>query len=201
MNPPVIGIVGGIGSGKSVVAAELLRHGGVLVSGDQLGHAALRQPDVKAQLVARWGKQVLDQAGEIDRRRVAAIVFANPDERKTLEAISHPVIERGIREMIQNARSMPAVRLIVLDAAVMLEAGWHGVCDYLVYVDSPRELRLARLQRDRGWTAQELEKRENSQMPLTEKRRHADAVVENTAGIEEVRAQVRRLLAQWGLAC
>jgi dephospho-CoA kinase len=199
MPPPVVGIIGGIGSGKSLVAAEFAAHGGHLIVADQLGHQALRQPAVKAQIVARWGNAVLDATGEIDRKRLAAIVFADANERKTLEAMTHPVIGQRIREEIAQARCRPEVRLIVLDAAVMLEAGWHGVCDHLVFVDAPREMRLGRLTEKRGWALQELEKRERAQMPVDEKRRHADAIVDNSGAPAEVAGQVQRLMARWGL--
>ncbi len=197
--PPVIGLVGGIGSGKSLVAAELAAHGGHLIAADQLGHEALRQPEIKAQLVARWGDRVLGPDGAIDRKRVAAIVFADPGELRALEAMTHPYIGRRIREEIARARVRPDVRLIVLDAAVMLEAGWHGVCDHLAFIDAPREVRLERLRKRRGWTARELDAREAAQMPLEQKRRHADAVIENAGPPEAVASQVQPLLALWGV--
>jgi dephospho-CoA kinase len=195
---PLIGIVGGIGSGKSAVAAELVAQGGYLIPADELGHEALRRPEIKALVAARWGERVLDADGAIDRKRLAAIVFADPAERRALEAMTHPTIGRRIREEIANARARPEVRLIVLDAAVMLEAGWHDVCDHVVFVDAPRDIRLQRLETRRGWSAQALEERENAQMPLPEKRRHADAVVDNVAGPEALGPQVRRLLEGWG---
>ncbi len=198
MPPPVVGIVGGIGSGKSLVAAEFAAHGGLLIVADQLGHEALRQPDIKAQVVARWG-DLLDAGGEIDRKRLAAIVFADATERKALEAMTHPFIGLRIREEIAKGSARPEVRWIVLDAAVMLEAGWHGACDRLVFVDAPRALRLERLTRKRGWSVQELDKRQSAQMPLEEKRRHADAIVDNSGPPEHVAAQVQALIAKWGL--
>jgi dephospho-CoA kinase len=196
MAPPVVGIIGGIGSGKSVVAEAFAAHSGHLIAADRLGHEALRQPEILAQIVARWGTQVLDADGEIDRKRLAAIVFADANERHALEAMTHPCIGRRIREEIAKAGARPEIRLIVLDAAVMLEAGWHDVCDHQVFVDAPREVRLQRLQQ-RGWSAQELENREKAQMPLDEKRRHADAVVDNSGAPELVAPQVAALVQQW----
>jgi dephospho-CoA kinase len=191
---PVLGLIGGIGSGKSFVAAELVRHGGAIVSGDQAGHEALRQPDIKAHVVERWGPGVLNDSGEIDRRKVGAIVFADPVERKALEEMVFPFIERRLREEIEKTRRDPAVRFVVLDAAIMLEAGWNKVCDRVVYVDSPRALRLRRLTEQRGWTEKELEKREQAQMPLDEKRRRADAVIDNSGPPGETARQVEQLL-------
>ena len=196
---PILGLIGGMGSGKSFIAAELARHGGRIISGDQAGHEALRQPDIKAKLVERWGAKILDENGDIHRRAVAGLVFNNDEERKALEALVFPFIEQRFREESAKARQDPKVRFVVLDAAIMLEAGWNNVCDRLVYVDSPRELRLRRLAEQRGWTKAEVEAREKAQMPLEEKRRRADAVIDNSGTPEEVAAQVEHLLRQWQL--
>jgi dephospho-CoA kinase len=196
---PIVGLIGGMGSGKSFVAAELARHGGRVISGDQAGHEALRQPDIKASLAARWGSEVLDAGGEIDRRAVARRVFHDNGERKALEALVFPFIEQRFREESAKARRDPAVRFVVLDAAIMLEAGWNNVCDRLVYVDSPRALRLHRLAEQRGWTEKEVEAREQAQMPLEEKRRRADAVIDNSGTPDDAARQVEALLRRWQL--
>ena len=124
---PVIGLIGGIGSGKSLVAATFARRGARVISGDELGHEApAAAGDPCRSVVQRWGPEVLDEQGRIDRRRLGAIVFADPSERRALEAMVFPWIERRIREEIDDARKRTGqVRLIVLDAAVMLEAGWN----------------------------------------------------------------------------
>src|SRR5262245_29869148 len=88
--PLVIGLVGGIGAGKSAVAAEFARRGARVIAGDVLGHEALRQPEVRAAIIRRWGPGVLDEHGQVDRKKVAAIVFADPDQRKALEEMTHP---------------------------------------------------------------------------------------------------------------
>src|SRR5262245_25728951 len=113
----VVGLFGGIGSGKSQVAAAFARHGARIIAGDQLGQAALRDPDIRAHVASRWGEDIVDENGEIDRRRLAAIVFANPVERKALEAITHPWIRQRIRAEIEEACKDPLVPFIVLDAA------------------------------------------------------------------------------------
>jgi dephospho-CoA kinase len=196
---PVIGLIGGIGSGKSQVAALLARKGARVLAADEMAHAALRQPDVRERVVARWGREVLDEHGEVQRRRLGAIVFADPDERRALEALLHPWIARQIEKEVADALQDSAVRLIVLDAAVMLEAGWHGVCDRLVFVDAPREVRWRRVSGQRGWSERELEERERAQLPLTEKAAHADHVLENATTLEDLERQVDQLLHVWGL--
>lgn len=197
---PVVGLLGGIGSGKSQVAAAFARQGARIVAGDQLGQAALRDPDIRARVVSRWGQGIVDESGEIDRRRLAAIVFADPAQRKELEAITHPWIRQRIREQVEEARKEPRVPLIILDAAVMLEAGWNEVCDRLVFIEAPREVRLARVAQQRGWSEKEVEAREQAQLPLTEKAVRADHVFDNSVSLEHLNRQVNDLLHLWGLA-
>jgi len=199
-NKPVIGLIGGIGSGKSQVAAAFARNGARVIAGDQLGQAALRDPDLRARVASRWGEAIVDEQGEIDRRRLGAIVFADPVERKALEAITHPWIRRHIRAKIEEARRDPRVPLIVLDAAIMLEAGWNEVCDRLVYIEAPRAVRLERVARQRGWSEKEVDARERAQLPLTEKVVRADHVLDNSASLEYLNRQVTDLLRLWGLA-
>jgi dephospho-CoA kinase len=196
---PIIGLVGGMGSGKSRVAAELARYGGRLISGDAIGHEALRQPELREKVVQRWGTDVLQSDGEIDRRKVAAIVFASTDERRALEEMLHPWIEQRIREQIQEAKADPACRFVILDAAVMLEAGWEGVCDRLVYVEAPREVRLRRLAEQRGWSTKDVVARENAQLSLTEKASRAHDAVDNSGSLAQLTPQVEALLRKWGL--
>jgi dephospho-CoA kinase len=195
----VIGLVGGIGSGKSQVAALLARKGARVIAGDELAHAALRQPEVRSGVAARWGPELLDEHGEVRRRRLGAIVFAHPQERRALEEMVHPWIKERICEDVAAAQADPRVCLIVLDAAVMLEAGWDGVCDQLIFVDAPRDVRLQRVAGQRGWEERELEERERSQLPLTEKAARADHVLENATTLDNLERQVDALLHLWGL--
>lgn len=196
----VIGLLGGIGSGKSQVAAAFARRGARIIAGDQLGQAALRDPDIRARIVSRWGDGIVEERGEIDRRRLAAIVFADAAQRKALEAITHPWIRRHIRAEVEQARKDPRVLLIVLDAAVMLEAGWNEVCDRLLFIEAPRDVRLARVAQQRGWSEKEVAARERAQLPLTEKAVRADHVFDNSASLEHLNRQVNDLLHLWGLA-
>jgi dephospho-CoA kinase len=187
-----------MGSGKSTVAAEFIRRGGRLISGDQLGHEALRQPEVRDEVVRRWGREVLDPDGQVSRPKVAARVFANDAERRALEALVFPWIERRFQEEIARANADPDVAFIVLDAAIMLEAGWNNVCDSLVYIHAPRVLRLRRLAEQRGWNAKEVEARERAQLPLTVKVSRADFAIDNSGPPEQVAPQVEALLRRLG---
>jgi dephospho-CoA kinase len=187
-----------VGSGKSLAAAEFAKYGGRIVSGDAFGHEALRRLEIKEEVVRRWGHEILNDQGEVDRRKLGAIVFADPKERKTLESLVFPWIEKRIGEEIDGAISDSQVKFVVLDAAIMLEAGWAKRCDKIVFLDTPREERLRRLAQERGWTAQQVEEREKAQWPLNEKQMRASAILDNSGSPEELARQVRKLVAQWG---
>jgi dephospho-CoA kinase len=196
---PVIGLIGGIGSGKSQAAAAFVRHGAYLVSGDKAGHEALRQPDIRNRVVGRWGGQVLNEQGEINRRRLGALVFADPAQLRELEALVFPFIERRLREEIEVARRDAKVKFILLDVAVLLEAGWMPLCDRIVYVHAPRAVRLHRLAEQRGWSPEEVAAREQVQLPLTDKVTRADHALDNSGPLESLDRQVANLVGGWGL--
>jgi dephospho-CoA kinase len=193
---PVIGLVGGIGSGKSRVSAALARRGGRVVAGDPVGHEALRQPAIREGIVARWGPAVIEAAGEVDRGKLGAVVFADPVARRELEAIVRPWIGQRLRAEIATAQADPAVSFVVLDAAVMLEAGWQGACDLLVYVHAPRAARIARVAEQRGWSAVEMTARERAQLSLTEKAARADVAVDNSGPPADLEPQLDRLVVR-----
>lgn len=192
---PIIGIVGGIGSGKSTVAAILRDLGCVVADSDQFARDALRDPAIRSRIIEWWGDDVLDPStGEIDRKRVAAIVFAEPVQRKRLEGLTHPWIERRRREVFANA---PAdAKALVIDAPLLLEAGLGRECDAVIFVDTPAKIRSQRVSDHRGWSASQWNAREAAQMPLDEKRRMAHHVVVNGGDLKALRAAVARTLDQ-----
>jgi len=190
----VVGLIGGIGSGKSLVAAELARRGAFVVSGDRLGHEALEVPEIRERVLQKWGAPILAERGRIDRRKLGAIVFSDAQERKALESMVFPYLERRLREEIDKAEREPQTDLVVLDAAILLEAGWDALCDRMIYVQAPRQTRLARLASQRGWNEKEVNARESSQWPLADKEKRADWTVENSGSVEELSRQLEALL-------
>jgi dephospho-CoA kinase len=195
-NLPILGLVGGIGSGKSFVAGLFAELGAKVVEGDQAGHEALKQPEIKKQIIARWGEEIVNDHGEIDRRKLGTKVFADPKHLKELETIVFPWIKEKLKRELLTADQDPHSRLLILDAAVMMEAGWSEICDAIIFVDAPKEVRQQRIAA-RGWSPEELEKRERSQLPLVEKKTRSQAVVENAGDVERTRAQVRELFEKW----
>jgi dephospho-CoA kinase len=196
---PVLGLLGGIGSGKSLAGRWLGAKGGRIIDADTLGHEALAQPDLQAAIVKQFGPGIVGDQGEIQRRALGQLVFADEAKLRRLERIVFPYIARRIREKIQAAQQDTAVRFVVLDAAVMLEAGWNDTVDKLLFIDAPRALRLERLQKNRGWTEADLLARERLQLPVEEKKRRADAVIVNDGDPKKVHEQLEDVLKKWKL--
>jgi dephospho-CoA kinase len=190
--PPIIGLAGGIASGKSAVASLLAELGCAVFDADRAAREVLLLPEVRAQIVSWWGESVLGESGEIDRRAVAAIVFDDPEARRRLEGLTHPLIEaRRLAAVAAVPREAPA---IVIDAPLLFEAGLDQACDAVIFVDAPRDRRLARAQSTRGWDELEFVRREESQLPLDVKRSAADHVIENDGDLDGLTDQVREIL-------
>ncbi|MBK7404636.1 MAG: dephospho-CoA kinase [Phycisphaerales bacterium] len=197
--PVVIGLAGGVGSGKSEVARAFAELGCPVADSDKAAREALDRPDVRAKLVEWWGGEVLDRDGRIDRKRVAAIVFADADQRLRLEGLVHPIVRQGRAELRDQARQAGAPAVIV-DAPLLFEAGLDAECDAVIFVDAPLALRQDHVRISRGWDQAELVRREKVQLPLDEKRKRSDHEIVNDADPARLRAEVRRILDQI-LAC
>lgn len=186
----VIGLVGGIASGKSTVAALFMEEReAVHVDADAIARRVLTRPGVKKALADRLPGAV-GADGTVDRRELARIVFNDAPALAALEGVTHPPIRRAIRSALARA----AAPLVLLDAALLQESGADGLCDAVVYVACPARVRRARAVRDRGWTEAEHRAREARQWPCRRKRAHADFVVDNSGDRARTRRDVRRIL-------
>ncbi len=193
---PIIGIAGGIGSGKSFVARLFGELGCVVISSDDQVRDAYRDARVVAMLKEWWGDDVLTAAGEINKRVVAGRIFGQPAERERLERLLHPMVNEARERVMRSAVGDPGVVAFVWDTPLLFETGLDAKCDAVVFVNAPQSLRLARVQASRGWDAGELARRENSQMPLDTKRKLSQYVLENTSDADVVRGQVRAVLSR-----
>ncbi len=192
--PIIIGLTGGIGAGKSAVARELGELGCFVVNSDDLAREALCDQAVHTTLVQWWGEGILAPDRRIDRRAVARIVFARPAERERLESLVHPWIEKRRQAMFRSApHEAPA---LVIDAPLLIEAGVDRQCDVVIFVEADRTRRLARLAGKRGWSEQEMNQREESQLPLDGKRIRADYVIDNNGDLRSLTGKVRRTLSE-----
>ena len=190
MKAPVIGLLGGIGAGKSAVARILAEAGCVVSNSDEATREVLKDPEVMDTLRQWWGPEVFASDGRVDRAAIGRIVFAKEAQRTRLEELLHPRIERIRAEIFQAAE---APRAYVIDAPLLLEVGLDAECDHLILVDTPLEIRLERV-RERGWDASELDSREAAQWPLDRKRDRADHVLSNDGSLAALRTRTLNLL-------
>lgn len=197
---PVVGVIGGVGSGKSAVAQWVAeRHPVERVDADQLGHLVLQNPAIRAALAQAFGNGILTATGDIDRRRLAELVFGvstgQQAARSRLEAIVHPAIRAEMERKLADIEP-GRTDAVLLDAALLLEANWDNVCDAIVFIDTTPEQRAERVREQRQWSAQELADRESSQWPLSEKRARASLTIDNSGPLEDAGNRLWRYLEQ-----
>jgi dephospho-CoA kinase len=192
---PVIGIAGGIGSGKSVVARALADLGCGLVDADAAAHEVLQEPGVRAALRAWWGDAAFEQDGTVSRRKIAQIVFGQADELTRLNALVHPrVAARRAAAMAQFMADEDVVA-VAWDIPLLFEVGLDRQCDAVIFVKVPYDKRLERVRQTRGWTDQELARREKSQIALDKKENLSDYIVDNGGDVTVAQAQVRQVFS------
>ena len=196
MGKPIIGLAGGIGSGKTAVGRILQEFGAGLIESDRLGHDELDAPEVVETLKTWWGDEIVRPDGGVDRGRVAAIAFADSRERERLEALLHPRIGARRAELVRRFEADDSVRMIVIDAPLLYEAGVDAECDLVVFVEADPAVRASRVRAQRNWTEQEWKRREKMQKPLDMKRRKADHIVTNNSSLRALRGQVAHLVSQ-----
>ncbi|MCK4368605.1 MAG: dephospho-CoA kinase [Dehalococcoidales bacterium] len=192
----VIGLTGGIGSGKSTVSGFLKELGAVIIDADRVGHEVLK-PDSGAwrEVVAAFGKEILTPDGDIDRRKLGEIVFANNEALARLNQIMHPRIYALVKALIEEYRQQ-GVGVVVLEAPVLLEAGRPSLLDEVdeVWVTvAPESTVLKRLKKKLGLSEPESLARIRSQLPPEEKIKHADVVIDTDCSLDELKSRVKKL--------
>jgi dephospho-CoA kinase len=190
---PVVGLTGGIGSGKSTVAGMLAELGARVIDADRIGHEVYRPgSDGFRRVVDAFGPGVVAPDGAIDRRKLGALVFATPAARARLNAIVHPQIADEVRRRIAAARAEGFAGPIVVEAAVLIEAGWRPLVERLWVVSAERETAIGRVMAARGLSREEVERRLDVQVAESEGRRVADLVLDNNGTPAALRAQVEQ---------
>ena len=191
----VIGLTGGIGSGKSEVSRILQGLGAAVINADQVGHQAYApHSETWREIVAAFGEQVLQENGEIDRRQLGGIVFADPAQLARLNAIMHPRMAQMVAEQLSELRASGCPAAVV-EAAVLLEAGWDALVDEVWTTDAPEDVVAARLQARSGMEPAEVRKRMAAQLPAAERAARAAAVISNAGSLETLEATVKELWA------
>lgn len=195
-NKPIIGLTGGIASGKSFVARLFGEMGGLVISSDEQVHRAYERDDVKTTLRQWWGDLAFEDDGSVNRKAVAGIVFSNDSEKRRLEGYIHPLVNAQRTEIMAAAAGDTAVLAYIWDVPLLFEAGLNHLCDAVVFVDAPLAVRQERVRVHRGWSPQELIRRENLQMPLDKKRSVSHYMISNDGSADVVREQARDVFSR-----
>jgi dephospho-CoA kinase len=186
----VIGLTGGIGSGKSTVAGMLGALGAEVIDTDKVGHEVYRPgTDGFRQVTEAFGRAVVGADGSIDRRALAARVFTDPEALRRLNAIVHPLIGVAVRDRLADAQAGPGTTPIVVEVPMLMEAGWRFFDEVWVVIVDP-ETAVARVTASRDMTAEEVRRRIGTQMSNAERERLADRVIHNDGTVDELRAEV-----------
>jgi dephospho-CoA kinase len=192
-----IGLTGGIASGKSTVTKMIRELGIPVIDADQVARDVVKVgEEAYTQIVATFGQDILQANGEIDRAKLGAIVFHNEQERKKLNAIVHPAVRR--RMMVEKEEYVQSgAKTIVLDIPLLFESELTHLIDKVIVVYVDDEVQLERLMKRNGFSKEEALARIRSQMPLREKVKKADAVINNNGTVEETKQQLLQILREW----
>ena len=186
---PIIGILGGIGSGKSTVAAEFVKLGCGLIDADKIAHELLEEKSIKEKIINNFGEGILDSCEKISHKKLADIVFNDSQKLSMLNGIIHPLVLRKTEELIEKFNQQNQIKAIVLDMPLLLEVGWEKSCDRLIFVDCDEKIRVDRVKK-MGFNKNQLKIRENFQISLDKKASIADNTVVNNSGFWTLVKQV-----------
>ncbi|NIA17215.1 MAG: dephospho-CoA kinase [Planctomycetes bacterium] len=186
----IIGLMGGIASGKSTVAKLLEQSGCAVIDADEIAGEVLQMPDIKQQIVKIFGTDVFDASGRVDRKKLAEAAFADRKKISALNSIIHPFVFARSEELIAEYNRDENVKAIVLDMPLLLEVGWNKHCDKLLFVDCEAEIRLARAEKRAGFDEKKLKKRENFQISLDKKADIAHYTICNSHSLSELARQL-----------
>ncbi len=189
----VIGLTGSIGTGKSEAARQLEALGASIISADQVGHEAYTpQTEAWEQVVVAFGNGILQEDGEIDRRKLGALVFSDPDQLEKLNQIMHPRMARMVADQIEALRG-DQVDVVVVEAALLFEAGWDSLVEEVWVTDSPEKVVIERLKLRNGMSEEEARKRMSSQMGRIERLERSDYVIENSGDMAALESAIKEL--------
>jgi len=192
---PVIGILGAIGSGKSTVAEQFGRLGCAVIDADAIAHELLADKDVKENIVGEFGRGILDETENIDRRKLAEKTFKCGGKLETLNHILHPLVLARAERLIHQHQMRNDVAAIVLDMPLLAEVGWTDRCDRLIFVACRQSIRAERAKKQGFGGEKELNLREKFQIPLDIKRAVADNVIDNSSGVSALVRQVAEIFS------
>lgn len=190
----ILGLTGGIASGKSTVSAYLAQNGALIIDADLIARqvVAKRSSGLK-QIVAKFGEEILTASGELDRKKLGKLVFSNKELLKALTDITGPLIRAEILREIEAAKKAQ-VKLVVLDIPLLFETGYQTLCDKVMVVTIPSEVQLERVMKRDNLSAAEARKRIANQLPASKRNELADVLIDNSKSVAETYQQVLKWL-------
>ncbi len=192
----LIGLTGNIACGKSKISAYLKEHGFKIIDADSLGKIILSREEVKNKVVRTFGKEILKDDFVIDRKKLGNIVFSSRENLEKLNRITLPPLTKLVKSKIRELKRKK-VKYGVLDAAILIEASWDRFVHEIWVVYAKPEVQLERLMKRENFTKEEALKRINAQMPIEEKIKRADVVIDNSGDWEETKKQVDKALKRF----
>ncbi|MBP1154631.1 MULTISPECIES: dephospho-CoA kinase [unclassified Paenibacillus] len=196
-----IGLTGGIACGKSTVASMLVRRGALLIDADRIAREVVEPgTPVLAQVIDRFGANLLLPDGTLDRKKLGERVFGNAGALKDLEGLLHPPIRATMRERMHAYEAEHPDKLVVVDVPLLYESGLQALYKQVMVVYVPRSIQMERLMVRDGLTKEQADKRLNSQMPIETKKELADIVIDNSGTIEETEMQIERFWLERGMS-
>lgn len=195
----VIGLTGGIGTGKSTVSAYLRKKGFAIIDADQIARQVTEPgTPLLEELSREFGANILTAAGGLDRKALAAIVFADAKQRKKLDSLTHSRIIQEIQARIEAYKAAGAHRGIIVDAPLLFETGLDEKCQKTWLVTAKQDIRIARVCARDGMTSEEVAARIRNQMDDEEKKKRADRIIDNSGTIDDLKQQIQQLIKQEG---
>jgi len=187
---PIIGILGGIGSGKSTVAAEFAKLGCAVIDADKIAHNLLDKPPIQEKIFSVFGKNISNNQGKIDRAKLANSAFSDSDKLKQLTDILHPPVINEVERQVQQYQRDTATKAVVLDIPLLMETGWDKHCDRLIFVKCDQNNRFKRALKSGFADIEQIKIRENFQISLDKKRIIAENTIDNNSDLSALSRQV-----------
>jgi dephospho-CoA kinase len=190
----LIGITGGIACGKTEVCKVFQKKGAIILSGDEIGKEVVeKNKKVLKELVQTFGEEILNKKRSLNRRKLGEIAFASKEAKEKLNKIMHPYLLRDLRQRIESLKKNNYEGVMVIDAALIVEWGLQEELDYLIFVESKKEDKIKRLQKQKSYSRKEALDRIKSQLPEIAKKKSADFVIRNDKGLNELREKAERI--------
>jgi len=191
----VIGILGGIGSGKSTAAREFAKLGCAVIDADQIAHELLDEPAVRQKLTALFGRDILGADGTVSRAKLGKIVFSDPQKLRQINTLVHPLVLERADRLIRRYQRQDSVKAIVLDMPLLMEVGWDDRCDRLVFIRCAPDLREKRARKAGPGSGNEMKIREKFQISLDTKASAVDNTIDNNSDVSALARQVANIFS------